>query len=163
MYPYWGSMTPCWGVMVRQWAGQDKSKHSSLDVLFRIWTWLVVAAPSKKQTTCGLVATNNSRCHCRVIHLQFWRWWLHWPYSKSAVDLKASSHNNMLLQFGVYSLIVGAARTSCSGWMVHDSDCLGNGSEAWREEKTFCIEKLILCVKCSEIMFPSHPVETAPK
>lgn len=46
-YSYCGSITPCCGVIVRQWAGQDKSKLSSLEVLFRIWTWLVVDAPSK--------------------------------------------------------------------------------------------------------------------
>lgn len=43
---HWGSMTPCCGVIVRQCAGQDRSKLSSSEVLFLIWIWLVAVAPS---------------------------------------------------------------------------------------------------------------------
>lgn len=63
MYSYWGSITPCCGVMVRQWAGHDKSKLSSLDASFRIWTWLVVAVSSKKSNNNII---QNAKYHCRV-------------------------------------------------------------------------------------------------
>ena len=51
--PYCGSMSPCCGVMVRQWAGQDSSKLSSLPELFRMWTCRVVAIPSAKKKEIG--------------------------------------------------------------------------------------------------------------
>lgn len=52
-----------------------------------------------------------------------------------------SSHNNTLLKSRFYSLMVGAARTSCSGWMVQDSDCLCNASEAWGRKRHSAFKK----------------------
>ena len=43
-------MSPCCGVMVRQWAGQDSSKLSPRPELLRMWTCRVVAVTSAKKS-----------------------------------------------------------------------------------------------------------------
>ena len=58
--------------------------------------------------------------------------------------------HNMHLRSGFHSLMVGAARTSCSGWTVQDSDCLCIGSEAWREKRLHALKTIFFVyVKCS--------------
>lgn len=73
------------------------------------------------------------RFHCQSLDRGLW----------SPTTLKISSTNvdvkekmlkvHVMLFFsksGFYSLMVGVVRTSCSGWMVQDSDGLWNASEA---------------------------------
>lgn len=126
------------------------------------WLWLYHLKTTT--TKCELLGIYNVGYNCRVSHLQLGADCFYTPKCWSRIQSlgdKGSPHNT-LSESIFHSLIVGAASTSCSGWMVQDSDCLCNGSEACGGKKSILHSKTLFSVKCSKTFFHHIQLTKSP-